>query len=367
MDVQVAGQYISPEEVTAQSGWLTAGSHRSKRGTDNSTPTDASSQVPSNRPRSRARQPVNAQVLKAGRMPPLPTEDIKIVIRPKGTLHIAKISSRVVTAAILQAAKLTTEESLKETVCPNTQHNFVVGSTPHSDHVDRSATAPRYSHVRYIRSKLTFDISVAASDTIWTFVATQTTRYAGAAVPRRLEVRDFKQSQTPAATPIAQNAPAPSQEAPTTPAPKKRALQDGATGQVRAEVKDMLISLQTTMSTFQHALDSIQHTLIGIVQRVTNLDNHILTPPSHCAPVCDPSVTPMATSTITVDDNTVDEQLHRPSTWKLLKRRLDCTTTRTAQQDQLQKLLYTETLKQRVLDYLCTRYITRGQVSPHRN
>ncbi|KAH7965097.1 hypothetical protein HPB49_003311 [Dermacentor silvarum] len=113
-----------------------------------------------------------------------------------------------------------------------------------------------------------------------------------------LEVRDLKQSQTPAPTPIAQNAPAPSQEAPTTPAPKKRALQDGAMGQVRSEVKYMLTSLQRTVSTFQHALDSIQHALIGIVQRVTNLENHILAPPSQSAPVCDPSGTPMATSTI---------------------------------------------------------------------
>ncbi|KAH7948988.1 hypothetical protein HPB49_003851 [Dermacentor silvarum] len=146
MDVQVAGQDISPEEVTAQSGWLTARSRRSKRGTDNSTVTDESSQAPRNRPRSQARQPVKAQVLKAGRMPPLPTEDIKILIRdikilirPKGALHIAKIGSPVVTAAILQAAKLTDEESLEDTVCPNTQQNIVVVSTRHSDHADRYA------------------------------------------------------------------------------------------------------------------------------------------------------------------------------------------------------------------------------------
>ncbi|KAH7966668.1 hypothetical protein HPB49_018484 [Dermacentor silvarum] len=47
---------------------------------------------------------------------------------------------------------------------------------------------------------------------------------------------------------------------------------------------DMLISLQTTVSTFQHALDSIQSALIGIVQRVTNLENHILEPPNQSAP-----------------------------------------------------------------------------------
>ncbi|KAH7964906.1 hypothetical protein HPB49_002468 [Dermacentor silvarum] len=139
MDVHVAGQDILPEEVTAQSGWLTARSRRSKRSTDNLTATDESSQAPSNRPRSRARQPVKSQVLKAGRMPPLPTEDIKIVIRPKGALHIAKIGSPVVTAAILQAGKLTDEESLEDTVRPNAQQNIVVVSTPHSDHADRHA------------------------------------------------------------------------------------------------------------------------------------------------------------------------------------------------------------------------------------
>ncbi|KAL3218665.1 hypothetical protein MRX96_031474 [Rhipicephalus microplus] len=43
---QVAGQDISPEEMTTESGWLTAQSCRSPRDTDNSTPTDESSQAP---------------------------------------------------------------------------------------------------------------------------------------------------------------------------------------------------------------------------------------------------------------------------------------------------------------------------------
>ncbi|KAL1441318.1 hypothetical protein MTO96_008730 [Rhipicephalus appendiculatus] len=136
MEIQVAGQDISPEAFAAEPGWITARSRRSTRGT-NLTPTDESSQAPSNRPRSRARQRVKAQVLKAGRMPQLPTEDIKIVIRPKGALHIAKIGSPVVTAPILQAVNLTDEESLEDTVCPNTQQNIVVVSTPHPDHADR--------------------------------------------------------------------------------------------------------------------------------------------------------------------------------------------------------------------------------------
>lgn len=45
----------------------------------------------------------------------------------------------MVTAAILQAANLTDEESSEDTVCPNTQQNIVVVSTPHPDHADRYA------------------------------------------------------------------------------------------------------------------------------------------------------------------------------------------------------------------------------------
>ncbi|KAH7938565.1 hypothetical protein HPB49_025162 [Dermacentor silvarum] len=87
---------------------------------------------------------LKTQVLKAGRMPLLPTEHIKIVIRPKGALHIAKIGSSMVTPAILQAAELTDEESLEDTVCPKTQQNIVVVSTSHSDH------AYRYTRISFI-------------------------------------------------------------------------------------------------------------------------------------------------------------------------------------------------------------------------
>ncbi|KAH7931613.1 hypothetical protein HPB51_029781 [Rhipicephalus microplus] len=62
------------------------------------------------------------------------------------------------------------------------------------------------------------------------------------------EVKALKQTQTPTPTPTAQDTPAHSKEASL--APKRRALQDGSTGQVNPEVKDMLIALQTTMSTF---------------------------------------------------------------------------------------------------------------------
>ncbi|KAL3201026.1 hypothetical protein MRX96_012862 [Rhipicephalus microplus] len=71
------------------------------------------------------------------------------------------------------------------------------------------------------------------------------------------EVKTLKQTQTPTPTSTAQDIPTHSQKASLTPATERRVLQDGATGQVRSEVKDMLIALQTTMSTFQQVLDTI--------------------------------------------------------------------------------------------------------------
>ncbi|KAH6947855.1 hypothetical protein HPB50_021840 [Hyalomma asiaticum] len=107
MEIQVAGQNISSEEMTTEPGWLPTPCRRSTRGPYNSTPTDESAQATNDQPLSWVRQPAKAQVLKAGRMQLLPVEDNTIVIRPKGALHIVKVGGPVVTAAILQAAKFT--------------------------------------------------------------------------------------------------------------------------------------------------------------------------------------------------------------------------------------------------------------------
>ncbi|KAH7949808.1 hypothetical protein HPB49_015535 [Dermacentor silvarum] len=93
-------------------------------------------------------------------MLPLSTEDIKIVIRPKGARHIAKIGSPVATAAIFQAAKLTVEENLEGTVCPNPQQTSlssahvtrtmqIVNGVPHE--VNACETAAEHTTTGVIR------------------------------------------------------------------------------------------------------------------------------------------------------------------------------------------------------------------------
>ncbi|KAH7939475.1 hypothetical protein HPB52_012841 [Rhipicephalus sanguineus] len=137
MEVEVEGEEITQEELTAERGWHTARSRRRDgRGGKNSSPS-ASPQTQESCSRTLPKKNVKAQVLKAGRMPPLPKNEIKIILRPKGGLHISKVGSPTVTAAIFHATKMPLEESQEDTICPNVQQNIIVISTPHPHNADR--------------------------------------------------------------------------------------------------------------------------------------------------------------------------------------------------------------------------------------
>ncbi|KAH7937773.1 hypothetical protein HPB49_015876 [Dermacentor silvarum] len=73
-------------------------------------------------------------------MLPLPANEIKIIVRPKGELNISKVGSPTVTSAILQATQLSLEDSQNDTVCSNNQQNIMVISPPSPQNADRYAT-----------------------------------------------------------------------------------------------------------------------------------------------------------------------------------------------------------------------------------
>ncbi|KAH7938520.1 hypothetical protein HPB49_024840 [Dermacentor silvarum] len=124
-------------EVTAEMGWRTTRLRQPAKLSVDSSPESQSTQTSSTRSRSKTRPLVKAQVLKAGRLPPLPSKEIKIIIRPKRALNIAKIGSPTVTTAVFQAAQLSPAHIQQDTVCPNTQQNIVVASTPRPQNADR--------------------------------------------------------------------------------------------------------------------------------------------------------------------------------------------------------------------------------------
>ncbi|KAL1432477.1 hypothetical protein MTO96_013233 [Rhipicephalus appendiculatus] len=147
MNVQVMGEDISAEEITEDAGWKTAGTRRSRtrhRAADSPNDIDASPNKLGIGRQGTKPKNVRGKVIKAGRMPKLPKEDIKIVVRPQGGLDIVKVGAPVVTAAIFAAASMTEEESAEDTVCPNSHQNIVVISTP------KRANADRYAKMRQI-------------------------------------------------------------------------------------------------------------------------------------------------------------------------------------------------------------------------
>ncbi|XP_070389026.1 uncharacterized protein [Dermacentor albipictus] len=84
------------------------------------------------------------RIVKASRMPQLPEEHSKIIIRPRGGLNLSKVSTTAIGVAIIEASGLTPQQAREDVVCPNFTQNIVVVSTPDPSH------AARYVRIRSI-------------------------------------------------------------------------------------------------------------------------------------------------------------------------------------------------------------------------
>ncbi|KAK8759081.1 hypothetical protein V5799_003287, partial [Amblyomma americanum] len=146
MNLQVMGEDISADENTEEAGWNTAGARHSRprdHAPNSTHDIDARANSPGTGQQGTKPEHVKGKVIKAGRMPRLPKEEIKIVVRPKGGLDIVKVGAPTVTAGIFAAADITGDESSKDTVCPNSHQNILVVSTPTGANVDSYAKLPQ--------------------------------------------------------------------------------------------------------------------------------------------------------------------------------------------------------------------------------
>ncbi|KAH6939930.1 hypothetical protein HPB50_022668 [Hyalomma asiaticum] len=112
MTVEVIGEDISADAITEEAGWKTAGARRSRprhREAELANVIDASTNALGTGQQGAKSRNVKGKVIKAGRMPKLPTEEIKIAVRPQGGLDIVKVGAPTVTAAIFAAAGINAE------------------------------------------------------------------------------------------------------------------------------------------------------------------------------------------------------------------------------------------------------------------
>ncbi|KAH6920485.1 hypothetical protein HPB50_028529 [Hyalomma asiaticum] len=107
-----AGRFDRPPRQGYEAGWKTAGARRSRprhREADLANDIDARTNALGTGQQGAKSKNVKGKVIKAGRMPKLPKEEIKIVVRPQGGLEIVKVGVPTVTAAIFAAAGITAE------------------------------------------------------------------------------------------------------------------------------------------------------------------------------------------------------------------------------------------------------------------
>ncbi|KAH6932561.1 hypothetical protein HPB50_007395 [Hyalomma asiaticum] len=82
-------------------------------------------------------QRIKGSVIKAGRMPRLPKEHEKVIIRPQGGLNIAQTPTPLLASAILAASAIKREDAKEDILSPNAQQNIVVASSPSTEHTER--------------------------------------------------------------------------------------------------------------------------------------------------------------------------------------------------------------------------------------
>ncbi|KAL1470861.1 hypothetical protein MTO96_040242 [Rhipicephalus appendiculatus] len=111
---------INPAELD-EAGWTTALGSRRKQPT--STPTYGGQRGTKNTPAGSrtAHSPVQSfmkEVTAASRLPKLPKDQIKIIVRPKGGLDLSKADIIHLAQALAMAAALTEQQAGEDTVCP---------------------------------------------------------------------------------------------------------------------------------------------------------------------------------------------------------------------------------------------------------
>ncbi|KAL1433843.1 hypothetical protein MTO96_012182 [Rhipicephalus appendiculatus] len=71
------------------------------------------------------------RVVTASRLPRLPKDQIRVIIRPRGGLDVARVDLVLLARAVNMAAKITDDQAREDTICPNRMQNIIVISTPH--------------------------------------------------------------------------------------------------------------------------------------------------------------------------------------------------------------------------------------------
>ncbi|KAH6925372.1 hypothetical protein HPB50_004239 [Hyalomma asiaticum] len=242
MEVQVQGERIDPKDLTEDAGWRIAKYRRTPANKTVNPKNEGGSALPGGSLASDPRgKPKGAKqrIIRAGKMPHLPTDDTKVVIRPKGGLNISKIGGPAIAAAIFQATGIP-EERAADTICPNVQQNIIVVSTPSASNLHK-----------YLRMKGFHVGGHMYEVNSYEAAPSLTTKGDRNRVPDRPVSEPVVGADT-------ENRP---------PATKKRAMQsqtENKAAQARSEIKDTLIEIQKAIASVHVAINELTVRVAGI-------------------------------------------------------------------------------------------------------
>ncbi|KAH7965865.1 hypothetical protein HPB49_011673 [Dermacentor silvarum] len=137
MDSQDDGDDLAPEGFGKDSGWITVAKRRVCKNAAARLCANSSAAHPDGQdtlPSRNRYKDAKGKILRGSKMPPLPKDEMKIVIRPRGGLSITKAGPTVVAEAIWAATGISTTEREWDTMCPNPMQNVMVISTSSHEH-----------------------------------------------------------------------------------------------------------------------------------------------------------------------------------------------------------------------------------------
>lgn len=137
--ITVPGTDLSPADTE---GWKITGTQVRQRVSTNTTGESPLATKSGSQNSAAYAKRMTARITRAARMPNImPKEDIKIVMRPRGGLHIARIEANIIMSAVLTAAGIRKSEAKEDTICTNETQNIIVVSTPSEDKASKYAAA----------------------------------------------------------------------------------------------------------------------------------------------------------------------------------------------------------------------------------
>ncbi|KAL1450313.1 hypothetical protein MTO96_043946 [Rhipicephalus appendiculatus] len=127
----VEGMNINPDEA-ACSGWIEVMSRKKKLAERANIPDPAPQKGNGYGGLRTAAQSrgVMRRVVKASRIPNLPRDHFKTIVRPRGGLDVRKADLIAFKRALAKAASLTAEQTCEDTLCANPFQNILILATP---------------------------------------------------------------------------------------------------------------------------------------------------------------------------------------------------------------------------------------------